>query len=213
MLFKGASYSQVETEMTQLKWEALRDSFAVEAIKKLARIDTINIEIDSLKNLLVYTENLDCETELYKIVGATKEQVNDYRNKFEITERRVIERNGTPGEAHSSYFDEITSSNIKCLPEFYDRYIGMSKTIESWEGSQKIVTVSELKGTYTVRSGDHLRQIALKQYGDAEEWTLIWEANKDGVYNAEQISDPEKKKITNPDLIFPNQILYIPQRP
>lgn len=50
--------------------------------------------------------------------------------------------------------------------------------------------------TYTVVSGDSLSKIARHEYGDAAKWHAIYEANRD--------------KIKNPDLIYPGQVLTIP---
>ena len=51
--------------------------------------------------------------------------------------------------------------------------------------------------TYTVVSGDSLSKIAKREYGDANQWRRIFEANRD--------------TIRDPDLIHPGQILKIPQ--
>jgi nucleoid-associated protein YgaU len=50
--------------------------------------------------------------------------------------------------------------------------------------------------TYTVVSGDSLSKIAKHHYGDSAKWHAIYEANRD--------------KIKNPDLIYPGQVLTIP---
>lgn len=50
--------------------------------------------------------------------------------------------------------------------------------------------------SYTVVSGDCLWDIAKKFYGDGSKYTVIFNANKD--------------KISNPDLIYPGQVLTIP---
>ena len=50
--------------------------------------------------------------------------------------------------------------------------------------------------TYTVVSGDSLSKIAKRQYGDAQKWPVIFEANRD--------------TIKDPDLIHPGQVLKIP---
>ncbi len=50
--------------------------------------------------------------------------------------------------------------------------------------------------TYTVQSGDSLSAIAKREYGDANAWRKIYEANRD--------------QIDNPDLIHPGQVLQIP---
>jgi nucleoid-associated protein YgaU len=49
----------------------------------------------------------------------------------------------------------------------------------------------------TVESGDTLSAMAQSWYGDPNQWPIIFEANRD--------------QIENPDLIFPGQILRIPQ--
>lgn len=53
-------------------------------------------------------------------------------------------------------------------------------------------------GTYTVKSGDTLSAIAKREYGDANQWRRIYDANRD--------------KIDNPDLIHPGQELKLPAR-
>jgi nucleoid-associated protein YgaU len=50
--------------------------------------------------------------------------------------------------------------------------------------------------TYTVVSGDTLSHIAQRHYGDAGRWPAIFEANRD--------------KLSDPDRIFPGQVLRIP---
>jgi nucleoid-associated protein YgaU len=50
---------------------------------------------------------------------------------------------------------------------------------------------------HTVVSGDTLSGIARQVYGDANQWPRIFEANRD--------------QIANPNLIFPGQVLRVPQ--
>lgn len=51
---------------------------------------------------------------------------------------------------------------------------------------------------YEVKSGDSLSKIAKREYGDANLWTRIFEANKD--------------VLKDPDKIFPGQKLKIPPK-
>jgi nucleoid-associated protein YgaU len=51
--------------------------------------------------------------------------------------------------------------------------------------------------TYVVVKGDSLSKIAGRQYGDAQKWRRIYEANRD--------------LIKDPDLIYPGQQLRIPE--
>ena len=50
--------------------------------------------------------------------------------------------------------------------------------------------------SYTVKAGDTLSKIAKAHYGDANQYTKIFEANRD--------------KLKDPDKIFPGQVLVIP---
>lgn len=49
---------------------------------------------------------------------------------------------------------------------------------------------------YTVKTGDSLSKIARHFYGDANDWNIIFKANKD--------------KIKDPDIIHPGQVIFIP---
>ena len=69
------------------------------------------------------------------------------------------------------------------MPDFSDVKSGSSSTAPS-------------EKTYEVKSGDSLSKIAKREYGDANEWHRIFEANKD------VLSDPDK--------IHPGQKLRIP---
>jgi nucleoid-associated protein YgaU len=52
--------------------------------------------------------------------------------------------------------------------------------------------------SYTVVAGDSLSKIAKREYGDANSWNRIYEANRD--------------IIKDPDLIYPGQTLKIPAK-
>lgn len=52
------------------------------------------------------------------------------------------------------------------------------------------------KTMYTVKSGDNLSKIAKEVYGDPNKYPTIFEANK--------------PMLTDPDKIYPGQVLYIP---
>lgn len=52
------------------------------------------------------------------------------------------------------------------------------------------------KAMYTVKSGDNLSKISKEVYGDANKYNTIFEANK--------------PMLTDPDKIYPGQVLYIP---
>jgi nucleoid-associated protein YgaU len=79
----------------------------------------------------------------------------------------------------------MTSANDQ--PDFSDVESGGSSTAPKAAGSGR---------TYTVVRGDSLSKIAKKIYGDGSKWRMIYEANK--------------ATIKNPDLIYPDQVLTLP---
>ena len=70
------------------------------------------------------------------------------------------------------------------MPDFSNVKSGSSST-----ASEKI---------YEVKSGDSLSKIAKREYGNANEWNRIFEANKD--------------ILKDPDKIYPGQKLKIPAK-
>lgn len=84
-------------------------------------------------------------------------------------------------------------------PDFSDVKEGNTSTSKAdfsdvQSGSSSTSSASER--IYIVRSGDSLSKIAQREYGDANKWRRIFDANMD--------------KIKDPDLIHPGQELKIP---
>lgn len=55
--------------------------------------------------------------------------------------------------------------------------------------------------TYTVKKDDSLSLIAEKAYGDSQQWPLIYSANQ------------KRLKSNDPNLVYPGEVLLIPERP
>ena len=75
-------------------------------------------------------------------------------------------------------------------PDFSDVESGSSSTAPRPSGPAS-------ERTYTVRKGDSLSKIAKREYGDAQQWRRIYEANR--------------TTIENPDLIYPGQVIRLPE--
>jgi len=63
-------------------------------------------------------------------------------------------------------------------------------------GSSSAPEAAKSQRTYTVVAGDSLSKIAKKVYGKSSKWKVIFDANRD--------------VLTNPDLIYPDQVLKVP---
>lgn len=182
-------------ELNQKQWEMVRDFYAVEAIKLLARMDTLALQIDSLKTLNAAIDAFSCEDELYAIVGSSRQQVNDFRIKFDESERLIQNRSSTPDAARNA-FAELKASKIRCLPEFSDRFLSLQKRINEYGTVNDVQQPNTASDSYTVAKGDCLWKISLEKYGSRYLWPIIWEANK--------------TEIPDSYLIYPGQVLKIP---
>jgi len=197
--------------MSKDKWRKIRDDYAVSIIMSLAKLDTLNSQIDSLKKFNHDADSIvsGCEENLYSMVGATRSDVNTFRVKFEDAERKLISKSGNPSDNKRDFYSDIASSRITCLPEFHDRYMAMKDIIENWT-EENTPEKKETKGTYVVAKGDCLWGISQMQYGSPYFWPAIWNANKESVMNGDDIFERSHKKVVNPELIYPGQILKIP---
>jgi LysM repeat protein len=213
LFIPNIAFSQTQNhEMTQDEYEVIKDQYAVMIIELMIRLDTLKNEVEILKQISGSRDSIidNYETNLYALVGTTKSGADDFRRKFDETEKRISGKTGSPADARRNYFDEIESGNIRCLPEFQERYISMKKKLEDWEGTQTTAPVIA-EGNYTVVKGDCLWKISTLKYGSPYYWPVIWEANKNGVVNKNELPDPRHKAVTNPNLIYPGQVLKIQQ--
>ena len=214
----GISYSQDDDgdddgdiKMSQDEWHLKRDQYAVSAIQLLRRIDRLDSLIDSLKTVNIEADSiiLNAENNLFAIVGATREQVIDFRNKFGVLESKINNNNATPNSVRSE-FEEISSSRINCLPEFADRFAFMKKKIDGLE-TYKNDARQFYYDRYMISEGDCLWKISELKYGNPLLWPVIWNANKNSVLNKESLFESYMKRISNPNLIFPGQEIKIPK--
>jgi hypothetical protein len=193
-------------EMDEEEWQRQMDELNAEKSSLQSKLSSLTSEIDGLKQT---SANKDkelekCENDLYALVGTTKSGVADFRKKFEETEKKINGKVGTPADARKMYFDDITKDKARCLPEFQDRYASMKKKLEDWEG------MKSPEACYTVVKGDCLWKISKMKYGSPYYWPAIWDANKNGVANADALKNARHKKVTNPNLIYPGQCMKIP---
>lgn len=100
---------------------------------------------------------------------------------------------GSSSSADGTYATTPEGAHHDPLPQgrdFSNVRSGASSTAPTRERAER--------ATYVVRSGDSLSRIARRHYGDAKQWTRIYEANMDLIGK-------------NPDLIQPGQLLVLPQ--
>ena len=96
-------------------------------------------------------------------------------------------------------FDIVVAVKLKQYKEYGTKTVKVAEENTASVEQKRSTENSPAPSTnqsYTVKSGDCLWNIAKKYYGDGSKYTAIYEANKD--------------KISNPNLIYPGQVLTIP---
>lgn len=196
-----------DAELTKGEAELRIQQFEANVKTLQARLDEINKRADDTKNKLteVNKQLQDCQDGILKLIGASREDVNAFRQRLGVLEGKVremqrlsedklLERQEDVKKLESD-LNELRASKISILPEFYQKIINLGKDIRGLYREKKITTYTV--GTWA-ENRDCLWNIAGKIdiYADPFMWPKIWQGNTD--------------QIRNPDIIFPGQVLQIP---
>jgi len=190
-LLSLSSFAQQE-EMTTEEWEAEMTRLTGNKQALMSEIETLTADIENLttvRNGLQDPE--ECIDELYALVGATRSDVDNFRNAVNELDGK-IKRKESPKADRQADLNALKMNKISALPEFFDKvHNKMQIALDEWIDAPPVIS-------YKVVKGDHLWGIARKKehYGNGFAWPVIYQANRD--------------KIKNPDLIYPNQEFAIP---
>ena len=181
-----------EREMTEEEWQAEMTRLGEKKTSLLNEIDALKSDIDNLnaqKSGLQSPE--ECIDELYALVGATRQDVDNFRNAVNELDGKIRRKEG-PKKDRQADLDALKMNKISALPEFFNKvHVQMQKALDAWVEKPDVIS-------YKVVRGDHLWGIAKKKehYGNGFAWPIIYKANRD------QIKDP--------DLIYPDQVFKVP---
>jgi nucleoid-associated protein YgaU len=192
LLASMLSFAQEEMEMEEEEWEAEMARLQERQAALNSEIQTLNSDIENLKQTQAGLQNPeDCINELYAMVGATKQDVDNFRNAVNELDGKIRRKEGPKADRQKD-LDALKKNKISALPEFFDKvHNRMQKSLDEWIDQPAVIS-------YTVVKGDHLWGIAGKSahYGNSFAWPVIYQANRD--------------QIKNPDLIYPDQVFKVP---
>ena len=181
-----------QEEMTSEEWEAEMTRLAGKKQALMSEIEALNADLDNLNATLSGLQDPEeCIDELYAIVGATRQDVDNFRNAVNELDGKIRRKEGPKADRQAD-LDALKMNKISALPEFFNKvHNQMQQALDNWIEKPDVIS-------YTVVRGDHLWGIAKKQehYGNPFAWPVIYKANR------EQIKDP--------DLIYPNQVFKVP---
>lgn len=179
-------------EMTEEEWQAEINRLTESKVALTTELNNLKADVAQLKKtrdgLQAYD---DCINELYAMVGATKADVDNFRQQLNALTSK-IDGKETPKADRQAELDATKKNKISALPEFFDKaHNQLQRKLDAWEEAPKEIM-------YTVVRGDHLWGIAKKKehYANPFAWPILYKANRD--------------QIKNPDLIYPKQIFKVP---
>jgi len=177
-------------EMTKEQWQNEMNSLTAKKNALTNEIKALRTDVDNLKAMNLQNPE-DCIDELYKMVGANRSDVDNFRKAVNDLNGKINRKEGPKADRQTD-LNVLKVNKISALPEFFNKvHVDMQKALDNWVEEAKEIN-------YTVVRGDHLWGIARKKehYGNPFAWPVIYRANRD--------------QIKNPDLIFPKQVFKIP---
>lgn len=110
---------QEETEMTEEEWEAEMSSLRSQQESLTAEVTTLREDVDKLKGTQLQSYE-DCMNELYSMVGATKADVDNFRNAVSELDGKIRRKEGPKADRQKD-LDALKMNKISALPEFFDK--------------------------------------------------------------------------------------------
>ncbi|MBC8278792.1 MAG: LysM peptidoglycan-binding domain-containing protein [FCB group bacterium] len=205
MIFAVSSVAQEERKITLEEYQILllqwqeREATAKTAI---AIEDSI---IADLKNKYKMTDDeiAKVQQEIYDMLGVYEADIENYNKELAALDNQLkAMRNLTPEllyqrqeeiEAADKKLEELKNNPLANIPNYDSKLNNYDNNVQTLRARVPEPRVE----TYVVQRGDYLWKISTKPevYNDPYKWPRIWSAN------AESISDP--------NLIYPEQILNI----
>ena len=202
-----ASFAQDEEpkepeEMTDEQWEQQIKDLTTKKTELTAKIAELQKDkADLVAKVETKKDELKKAEDNYWTEVGGKDAYNAFKSDLDKVDKLCRNKEGSKDDVNKR-FDDLSKSNLKCHPDFATKFRSIKECLAGW----KDISVPE----YTVLKGDYLFIIAAKKevYNNHHMWPIIWEANENGV-----ISAPRRipKTIKNPHLIYPGQVLKIPQ--
>lgn len=196
--------------LTEEEAEIRLANFRTRVAALQSELASVTTDVNGMNQKLAQlrSELADCNKSIYDLIGATEQQVNNFRERLGAIEARIREMQRMSDEQLSKRISEIDNlwndlnqlrkEKIAVLPEFYDRVVQAGRDINKlYERARNFRGNTYTVGTWQ-KDRDCLWNIASKEdiYSDPFMWPKIWQANTD--------------QIRNPDLIHPGQVLRIP---
>lgn len=128
--------AQNEEEMTQESWQKQIDEYTAKRTELYSKIADVDKDIISLKNMQKKTDSVleQRQNEVYTLIDADKNQVNEFNDRFETTEKKILNESASLSDIKEYWFDWISKNKIRLLSQYRYRYAVMKEKIDNWKG-------------------------------------------------------------------------------
>ena len=140
LLCFNISYSQDEPDpdlnITMEEWQKRMDDLTMRKNYATGKISDNMKENDKLnmklKDLNILIEKID--SEILKMLDTDKDGLYEFNNRFESTEKKILDESASLNDIKEYWFEWIKSSKIRLLEKYRKRYERMSEKLQSWKG-------------------------------------------------------------------------------
>lgn len=197
-----ADLSKSEATLRIADWEGKVAKLEEDLKNATSNKEELMVKLEATKKSLQ-----DCKDALNALLGATDADYDAFRQAVGKLEGKVRQKEGLSNdmladqraeiEALDAELNKLRMNKLSVHPEFFPKLVDLEKRINNLYREKKITAYSVGKWYETQ---DCLWNIAKKPeiYNDPNLWPKIWQSNTD--------------QIRNPDIIFPGQVLQIPNK-
>jgi hypothetical protein len=143
VVFISNTYSQTDTNyyneerpMTMEDWQKYMDELTYRKDNAMSEYARLEKERDSLLKRNKISDSLynQLQSEIYDMLNTNASEVSEFKNRFEATERKVIDVSAPLSDIKEYWYNWITNSKIRLLKEYRKRYEIIRDKIENWKG-------------------------------------------------------------------------------
>ena len=143
LVFISNTYSQTDTNyfdeeqpMTEQDWQKYVDELTARKINAQSEYFKLEKQKDTLVKRKKVTDSVcnQLQAEIYEILNTNASEVSEFKNRFDATERKILDVSAPLSDIKEYWYDFILGSKIRLLSQFRKRFQVMKEKIENWKG-------------------------------------------------------------------------------
>jgi len=133
---KDTNYYGDENELTMEGWQRAMDNYTAKKVELTGKIADVEKNIEALKITKRISDSVyrNLQSEIYALVDADSSLVIDFNDRFETTEKKILNESAPLNDIKEYWFDWISGNKIRLLSQYRYRYNIMKIKIDEWKG-------------------------------------------------------------------------------